>query len=358
MITKKKKNFKRRHLAEYFGMKGFNNGVEIGVCHGTFSKVLCDSNPKLLLKSIDPYVPVFEDPRTIKIGAKKQEELFKQASKLLKSSNCEIIKKTSSEAVSSFDNESIDFVYIDGSHEFDYVMTDIIEWTRKVRKGGIVAGHDYCKNYEDVKTAVNTYADIHGIETVFLTDEKTPSWWFVKPRDEKDTISELLAGYDTDKNKNVKGAHCYGNSYDVLFSEFDRDQKLDIIEIGVEKGWSLIAWKEFFKNANVTGVDIVDAIEERREDIKYVISDIYDLGMHEEFDIVIDDGSHKMRDVLWTVENVKLKKGGMMIIEDCQAPDHWTKAVKKRTEYSVETIDLREINGQHDDFLIILRNDR
>ena len=51
-----------------------------------------------------------------------------------------------------------------------------------------------------------------------------------------------------------------------------------------------------------------------------------------------------------------LKVGGVMIIEDCQAPQHWFDAIVERTKYGVERIDFREVNGQHDDFLIVLRN--
>jgi hypothetical protein len=47
------------------------------------------------------------------------------------------------EAVKDFEDESLDFVYIDGHHGFKWVTEDIFEWSKKVRKGGIVSGHDY-----------------------------------------------------------------------------------------------------------------------------------------------------------------------------------------------------------------------
>ena len=177
-------------------------------------------------------------------------------------------------------------------------------------------------------------------------------------------ISEILTKYisdnkkkhGTDKNKCDKLSHCYGLAYDGIFKPFDRNAELDIIEIGIEFGDSLLAWKEFFPNANISGIDIKDKVENKRNDIEYIFIDVRDFKPSKEYDIVIDDGSHKLKDVIYTVKNFKLKRGGVMIIEDCQAPNHWFEAIKKNTKYSIECIDLRQVNKRYDDYLIILRN--
>lgn len=169
-------------------------------------------------------------------------------------------------------------------------------------------------------------------------------------------ISQILSKHKTDKNLCRKGGHCYGLAYDHIFKSFDRFAKLDIIEIGIEYGASLLAWREFFPKANIAGVDIEDKVEFKRKDIEYIISDIKTLKPKKKFDIVIDDASHRLSEVLLTVKNLKLKPGGVMVIEDCQAPVHWYEAIKKRSLYSIETVDLRKMYGRRDDFLIILRN--
>lgn len=176
-------------------------------------------------------------------------------------------------------------------------------------------------------------------------------------------ISEILTElggknkvYSTDKNRCGKYAHCYGKAYDHLFAPFDREAELDIIEIGIEYGPSLEAWKRFFPNANVVGVDIEDKAVKKLPGIDYIISDVKDMKPEKPFDIVIDDGSHKLRDVKHVVENFELKVGGLMVIEDCQAPDHWFEAVRKRTKYSIELIDLRDLYNSRDDFMIALHN--
>lgn len=170
------------------------------------------------------------------------------------------------------------------------------------------------------------------------------------------TISKLLSDFATDKNLDIKRGHCYGKAYDGLFNSFDRNAKLDIIEIGTEHGESLLAWREFFPYANISGVDIEDKVKNKRKDIKYIISDVKKLKPSKKYDIVIDDGSHKLSDVVHVVRNFKLKVGGVMIIEDCQAPNHWFEKIRKNTDHSIELIDMRKVNDQHDDFIIVLRN--
>ncbi len=167
-------------------------------------------------------------------------------------------------------------------------------------------------------------------------------------------ISEVLEKYDTDKHTNEKGGHCYGLAYDYLFRPYEGE--IDLLEVGTYHGESLLAWREFFPEANITGIDIEDTVEEKHPDINYLLFDIANFRPSEKFDIVIDDGSHHLSDVVHTVNNIKLKPGGMMVIEDCQAPDHWYKKIKKYTNYTMEGIDLREVNDQHDDYLIVLRS--
>ncbi len=53
------------------------------------------------------------------------------------------LRMSSMEAVSKFQDESLDFVFIDGSHDYVDIKDDIIHWLPKVKKGGILAGHDY-----------------------------------------------------------------------------------------------------------------------------------------------------------------------------------------------------------------------
>lgn len=133
-------------------------------------------------------------------------------------------------------------------------------------------------------------------------------------------IKEVLSKYETDKISH----HRYGDAYNDFFGDFDREAVLDILEVGTQKGGSLLAWKEYFPNANVTGVDIIDvALDKYKTDtVTRVVSDIKDWRSKGEFDIVIDDGSHYLGDIVYVISTFipKLRKSGILVIEDVRNP--------------------------------------
>jgi hypothetical protein len=84
-------------------------------------------------------------------------------------------------AVLKVKDTSLDFIYVDGFHDFDWIMPDLIFWAQKVRPGGIIAGHDYYPFFRaGVMTAVDTYVKAHNIRDWYVTREKEPSWFWVK----------------------------------------------------------------------------------------------------------------------------------------------------------------------------------
>jgi len=64
-----------------------------------------------------------------------------------------VIKGNSEIIYGLFDDNSIDFLFIDGNHEYEAVKQDISLWLPKVKKGGVISGHDY--DLESVKRAVD-----------------------------------------------------------------------------------------------------------------------------------------------------------------------------------------------------------
>jgi hypothetical protein len=85
-------------------------------------------------------------------------------------------------AVRDFSYGELDFVYIDGHHGFDYVMQDLIEWSKVVRPGGIVSGHDYYRfRWAGVVPAVDAYTHAHQIHEWFITDEKETTFFWARP---------------------------------------------------------------------------------------------------------------------------------------------------------------------------------
>ena len=72
--------------------------------------------------------------------------------------NVTVHRKSSIEASETFLDESLDFIYLDGSHDFDSVHRDLLAWWPKIKDGGIVSGHDYSSgNFPGVVAAVDGF---------------------------------------------------------------------------------------------------------------------------------------------------------------------------------------------------------
>jgi hypothetical protein len=67
-----------------------------------------------------------------------------------------ILRMDTFQASELFDNNSLDFVYIDTAHEYDHVAKEILAWYPKVKVGGYLAGHDIY--FPGVNQAVGEYA--------------------------------------------------------------------------------------------------------------------------------------------------------------------------------------------------------
>jgi len=88
---------------------------------------------------------------------------------------------------------SFDFVYIDASHAYKSVQQDCWAWWPKVKNGGVLCGHDYRLDWENMKDATPAWKNSHGVvkavdEFVKLKSLKLnawvkgsgSSWWIIK----------------------------------------------------------------------------------------------------------------------------------------------------------------------------------
>lgn len=54
------------------------------------------------------------------------------------------MKGMSVDMARNFEDETLDLIYIDADHREPAIRADLSAWVPKVKKGGFVAGHDYC----------------------------------------------------------------------------------------------------------------------------------------------------------------------------------------------------------------------
>lgn len=133
--------------------------VEIGSFAGNSTEIFAQKFHKVY--SVDPWVSGWDendgsaDPNKFDMKeVEKQFDIF-----ILSQYNNVIKNKMKSEEASIlFDDESLDFVYIDGDHRYEGVKKDIELWLPKIKKGGFIGGHDYNNPpHHGVKKAVDEF---------------------------------------------------------------------------------------------------------------------------------------------------------------------------------------------------------
>lgn len=75
------------------------------------------------------------------------------------------IKGPSADVAQKFENESLDFIFIDAGHEYEEVKEDINAWLPKLRKNGTLAGHDYQDAFPGVKKAAEECLETFVVDT-------------------------------------------------------------------------------------------------------------------------------------------------------------------------------------------------
>jgi cephalosporin hydroxylase len=127
--------------------------------------------------------------------------------------------------------------------------------------------------------------------------------------------------------------HGYGNMYEALFDKVRFDVK-NVLEIGVQYGYSLLMWQDYFPNAIIHGIELNLQKQVVGDRIKVYIGDgtdekfLTDTFKDMKFDIIVDDGSHRHdhQNMSLAVLQNYLVPGGYYIIEDIppEKPDHNT----------------------------------
>jgi len=169
------------HLPALFAHMGFTHGAEVGVEQGRYSQRLCERIPNLKLLAVDAWLAYggYRDH----VSQEKLDGFYADTVNRLAPYDPDIRRGLSVNVASTIPNGSLDFVYIDGNHTLPYVIADIAAWAPKVRKGGIVAGHDYGRrSVGHVAEGVQAWTAAYDISPWYIcTGDKSPSWfWEVK----------------------------------------------------------------------------------------------------------------------------------------------------------------------------------
>jgi predicted O-methyltransferase YrrM len=146
------------------------------------------------------------------------------------------------------------------------------------------------------------------------------------------------AKFDTDKSSqrknvtNTRHCHPYTVLYHSMMSNL-RDEPLNICELGILNGASLLMWQEYFPNANIYGFDfdpaLINTFNNKYDTIDRITLSLFDVTNEDgvqklcddsttQFDLIIEDTTHQLQDQQRVIRHAHkmLKPGGVLIIED------------------------------------------
>lgn len=158
----------RKELAASF----HGQGVELGVAAGDFSREILRNSSVTRLWSIDRW----SDHHGL--------AEYKAAAEILAAHGhgwCVPLRMTFAEAIPLFEDESLDFCYVDGyargGQENGQTLAD---WWPKLKPGGTFSGHDYSSCWPQTVKAVDAFAAQHGLMIYTTGADTWPSWYCTK----------------------------------------------------------------------------------------------------------------------------------------------------------------------------------
>lgn len=150
--------------------------IEIGVLRGVNSEQILKNLNIKRLYLIDPWISYsdYKKSEPERTQEALNEDFIRCKKKLLKYKNkITYIREFSENAIKSV--PIIDFIYIDGNHEYEYVKKDLELYWERVKKGGIISGHDI--QASAVSTALLEFARKNNLKVNF-GDRR--DWWIIK----------------------------------------------------------------------------------------------------------------------------------------------------------------------------------
>ena len=174
-----------KYISKNFSRASDLVGVEIGVDRADNALYILSALDIKKLFLVDPYLEYDEFKDNIGWDKKTQpdfEKYFKIANMKLApyKDRIEFIRRKSKEAADLIPYD-LDFVYIDGNHDYEFVKLDIETYYPKLKHGGILGGDNYEPVFPGVIRAVRELADKENLEINGARWKESYEWWVVKP---------------------------------------------------------------------------------------------------------------------------------------------------------------------------------
>jgi len=163
---------------------------EIGIRQGFHFKYIIEHNPKEAVAIdcwIEDGVVGINDSCYDQAGLERQYEKFKGL--MTDKPFVKIVRKYSFDAVKDFPDEYFDYIFIDANHTYEGVSRDLVDWYPKVKKGGVLCGHDYRgRKSRDAIGRIYKFGVVEAVDefvkknniTDFFVLTPNPSWVIIK----------------------------------------------------------------------------------------------------------------------------------------------------------------------------------
>lgn len=182
------------------------------------------------------------------------------------------------------------------------------------------------------------------------------------------SLEQIADNSRTDKNT----VHSYLPLYESLLNKKKETAK-NVLEVGIYQGGSIKLWSDYFINANVYGLDIMniadvyDGIKNNERITLYTSSDAYDVEFFNnkflnkgiKFDLLLDDGPHTLQSMVQFIllYSQIMADDGILIIEDVQSWD-WIEILKsyvpEHLKGFIKVYDLRPNKNRYDDIVFTI----
>jgi len=165
--------------------------IEIGTWRGDFAQVMCNKLNPAKFYAVDPFALYegYTDKPDQNEFANQQNldnlaaRAAERVSKMLPEGRSVLLRDMSCNVVNTFEDNSLDVVYVDADHKYEPVLADIRAWYEKVRPGGILCGDDFIEGSHIEKfgviQAVTDFATEKNLQFA-VTNGTNPSWVFCK----------------------------------------------------------------------------------------------------------------------------------------------------------------------------------
>lgn len=181
-------------------------------------------------------------------------------------------------------------------------------------------------------------------------------------------LEELADNARTDKNT----VHSYLPLYDKLLLKKKETAK-NVLEVGIYHGGSIKMWSDFFTNATVYALDIIDEnnvwdeIKNNDRIVLHTSTDAYNetafktnfLDKNVKLDFMLDDGPHTLESMVKFIKLYSqiMTEDGILIIEDVQDWS-WINILMNETpehlKQYVKVYDLRSNKHRYDDIVFTI----